>query len=1783
MVAGQAGFQRLGSTLSITQGSEKAIIQWQDFSIGAGAVTKFVQPSSTSAVLNRVVGGNISTIYGTLQANGRVFLINPNGILIGPTGVINTAGFVASTLDVTNEEFLAGGDMTFRGPGNNATITNLGSISADGGDLFLIAPNIHNAGTLTARNGTVGLGAGTEVLVKASGEERLFIQPASAPGKVENTGTIAAATAELKAAGGNEYALAINNSGIVRATAVTNKGGRIFLSATGKGHVVNSGTLQARNGSAGGKIKISGAKVELTATSNVDAAAVTNTTTGDTSSTSTAATKSDTTTPATDPATTTGGEVHISGSEQALVSGNITSTSALGNGGRVVVEAPQITLGAGTLIDASGATGGGAVLVGGGARGSDPTVSNAQNVTVLPTATVKADALHSGNAGQVVFWADGATDFRGSISAQALGATGNGGSVEVSGKQNLLMGGAVNTLSVGGHAGLLLLDPSQMTITNGGPDTTANTISNTFVQSLLATTPTIVYTDGDAGGTDSGNVIVNGAVSWSSNNGLQLLAYNNLVINASVVNTGAAPILLGAGVNLGTVNTYGNRNGSISIGAGNQTTGIAVGSKSGTTSVFGYALSLTGGSTLGAYAQLGYHGAGTGSISGTLTGNLTLGGGSADNAYAQIGHGGKSLLVPAGTAVGGDITFSAAGVSVTAGAGSDSYAQIGHGGDAFTGDNITGTVSVTATTNDISLTGSNAGVSYAQIGHGGYNANGQFNGAVSATATLGSVQMDAGADGSYVQIGNGGLFSDSASGQLTGAVTVAAGTNVSVNASGGHYAYAQIGNGGLSDSTVGTTTLGGNILVTAAAGSVSVDAGSGTSAYAMIGHGGYQFVSGGTTGDIQVTAATSVQVNGGGNSPTSGGYAFAQIGHGGSFASGDLSGTITVGGAGVSLSAGKVIGNYAQIGHGGYNAQGTFEDAISVTADTGDVEIAGASAQQAYAQIGHGGSASNAGTYSGGITVQAAGSVILQGGGAYASYAQIGHGGTNADQNLSGSMTGTINVIGDHGVQVLGGVDDVNSVGAYAQIGHGGLGAGLIQAVTLGGDVTVTSSLGKITLTAGTAEEASAQIGHGGTLADVRGGSFSGVIQVTGRDGVDVQGGADVNAVAAYAQIGHGGYDASYAGSATFSDSITVTSAAGEVRLTAGDASDAYAQIGHGGSFVNSSGGSFGGAISVTGQNGVELAGGTTGATVGDYAQIGHGGRNVGAGGTIYGGDIQVTSAGGALKLTSGTSNANYVQIGHGGEGGQGILSGAVTVDVAQLDMVGGSISSAYALIGHGAVDLFTAGTIQGNVIVRVTGETSLVQGGSGLWWIGHDATSGTISDANILFQTGTLDYSTVATSTQTTLDFDFRTNLVADLAGGDVTIISTNTTAGAAGGLLLSGTGVTAAGGNSLSLLSTADVRADATFQNNGPGSVNVVAGWDGTTGLTGAVFDPSSLLAADVAATTFYGNNGGSVIVGSGAQAAAISIGSRQGATNAFAADVNVNGGSSNATAAQIGYIATGFTDPITGAINVRATGDVSLQAGAGAASYAQIGHGGTSNNAPVSGGISLVAGGDLTLAGNATAAAQVGHLTQAAGGYATGDTFIGVGQGASQTGTLTADSFSGFASGSGGQLRFYLPDIASNQIAAGASLNGDPAMDPGTTPMPNYMGVYPFGSGPYTPSSGNYAFYLRTAPPSPPVPPAPPSSSPSQPIVLPNHDGSDTITIPTEEGFFLLTRFESADDRRFLLNWYQGLFWPGIVDQPGDLDYGAGGTPPRRRRHIILEMSSTQVFGSAAGGQH
>ena len=267
--AGQGTIATSGNGMTVTQSSGNGIVNWQSFSIGAGNSVFF--NNGSGATLNRVTGGNLSQIDGSLKATGSVYLINPQGIVIGPSGqVITNGSFVASTRDVSNNAFMSGNAFSASGTSNGAVV-NQGVITSNNGDAILVGSSVTNAGTISAPNGTVGLAAGNEILLQPAGtDSRIAISGGN--GSVTNKGNISAAQAELASAGGNVYALVENNGGRISATGTKTVGGHIWLTAGGTTTV--TGTLSATNGNgSGGTVTVRGNDIQMSGVVNASATA----------------------------------------------------------------------------------------------------------------------------------------------------------------------------------------------------------------------------------------------------------------------------------------------------------------------------------------------------------------------------------------------------------------------------------------------------------------------------------------------------------------------------------------------------------------------------------------------------------------------------------------------------------------------------------------------------------------------------------------------------------------------------------------------------------------------------------------------------------------------------------------------------------------------------------------------------------------------------------------------------------------------------------------------------------------------------------------------------------------------------------------------------------------------------------------------------------------------------------------------------------------------------------------------------------------------------------------------------------------------------------------------------------------------------------------------------------------------------------------------------------------------------------------------------------------------
>jgi len=445
---------------TLIKSGERAIIHWDQFSIDPNELVHFQQMNAKSRVLNRVMGKDSSKLLGKLSSNGQVFLINPQGIYIGPAGRIETSGFVGSTLNLLDGDFWEGKNLFFHDPGKG-TIQNLGTISCPSGDIVLISRAITSEGTLHAPSGHVGLGAGVEILLRPNGDERisiltdLILPNGKEETAVETVGEIEALTIELKASK-NPYEKAIHCAGTVNALSKKEEGGRIFLVAS-KGNVIVDSALTAKSGT----VHVLGEGVHLTENTSID----------------------------------------VSGQE------------------------------------------GGTVLIGGDYQGKTPSIMNARSTSVAKNATIHADGLE-GDGGKVIIWSDHNTQYQGYISAQATGNQGNGGFVEVSSPGVWRYEGEVDTKAANGKTGILLFDPSDITVngvaTSNPPfdpppvynpaGVAAANLLNTDLSTALGSNNIIIATSAGVGG--NGDVTFILGPTWGAATTLTVSADRSIVVNA---------------------------------------------------------------------------------------------------------------------------------------------------------------------------------------------------------------------------------------------------------------------------------------------------------------------------------------------------------------------------------------------------------------------------------------------------------------------------------------------------------------------------------------------------------------------------------------------------------------------------------------------------------------------------------------------------------------------------------------------------------------------------------------------------------------------------------------------------------------------------------------------------------------------------------------------------------------------------------------------------------------------------------------------------------------------------------------------------------------------------------------------------------------------------------------------------------------------------------------------------------------------------------------------------
>ncbi len=577
VAAGQAAISVQGKTLNVVN-TPGTVINWQGFSIAADEAARFQQQSAASSVLNRVTGQDPSAILGKLQSNGRVFVINPNGIVFGPGAQIDVAGLVASSLHMSNADFL-GGRLQFREQGSAGAVVNQGEIRTPlGGQVYLVAPRVENHGIITTPGGDIVLAAGRKVEIVDAKNPSIRIEVVAPENEALNIGKLVAAGGSINMAGG-----VLRISGKVSADAAVMENGKVAFRRTATPpaqDIAGSVTLKASaaitlepgavvsaDGPVAGTVTLhSDGDLSLQIESRVSASGA------------------------------VGGAVSARAETGTLIAqGTVETIGEGGPGGTIRLQGNRVALLQRSRTDASGSEGGGTVLVGGGFQGHDPSTQNALKTIVAPDAEIRADATVEGDGGTVVVWSDESTRYHGGISAKGAGA-GKGGFVEVSGKKYLDFAGRVDVSASSGRAGTLLLDPDNITLTIADANTAGFTppgdTEQWFSEDAGLNSTFNVNAGGSFAGITAGSNIVLQAVNnitvasafnvaaatgGNTNINVTLQANNSIAMNAAITTAGTGSITLIADNNqdgtgaitrtaAGTLNT--GAGGSVTLSAG---------------------------------------------------------------------------------------------------------------------------------------------------------------------------------------------------------------------------------------------------------------------------------------------------------------------------------------------------------------------------------------------------------------------------------------------------------------------------------------------------------------------------------------------------------------------------------------------------------------------------------------------------------------------------------------------------------------------------------------------------------------------------------------------------------------------------------------------------------------------------------------------------------------------------------------------------------------------------------------------------------------------------------------------------------------------------------------------------------------------------------------------------------------------------------------------------------------------------------------------------------------
>ncbi len=499
VVGGAGSIGRTNDTTVIQQMTDRMAINWNSYDVKANETVQYIQPDASSLSLNRILSNSGSEIHGSLKSNGKVILVNANGVMFGESARVEVGGMLASGLDLNPNDFM-NGDFTLSAlEGTEGKVLNSGMITASsGGSIALLGKQVENEGLIQAQLGTVTLAAGKEAFLTFDRDGMMGVHITQEVLQVElgvdaavvNSGEIEAESGKIllsASVSGDIFSQAVSRENEAKSIIVSDDG-TITLSAGSD--VINTGTL---NTSAideiheAGQIALVGENITHSGSISAD-----------------------------------GGNADIE-----LVSANTTLITGAGKlsaqgvdaeGGTIKLLGKKVGLMGSASIQVDGKTGGGDVYVGGGKTGDNPWLPNAGFVYTSEDAQIGADATDQGDGGKVVFFAENTARINGQISARGGILGGDGGFIETSGLSSFEITSVPNAgaQSETGSAGLWLIDPTNVWIVNNGSATgedgpfsftgVSNIGVNTISSALLYSDVTISTTSGSS---EYGNITFN--------------------------------------------------------------------------------------------------------------------------------------------------------------------------------------------------------------------------------------------------------------------------------------------------------------------------------------------------------------------------------------------------------------------------------------------------------------------------------------------------------------------------------------------------------------------------------------------------------------------------------------------------------------------------------------------------------------------------------------------------------------------------------------------------------------------------------------------------------------------------------------------------------------------------------------------------------------------------------------------------------------------------------------------------------------------------------------------------------------------------------------------------------------------------------------------------------------------------------------------------------------------------------------------------------------------------